>query len=120
MNLPAASSGGASFFSLFVRQIPPSTSLYQAFFTQTQKRSFGAAFLLGRSTPAKNVNSGWTLPPLVDRKINVKYNGRVEKDGKARERTAGVHPGIQGRGGSAGRKARETGKPDSRGVGYQR
>jgi hypothetical protein len=36
----------------------------------------------------------WTLPPLVDTKISVKYNRRGEEDGKERQRTAGLHPGI--------------------------
>jgi hypothetical protein len=36
----------------------------------------------------------WTLPHLVDTTVSVKYNRRGEKDGKERQRTAGVPPGI--------------------------
>jgi hypothetical protein len=36
----------------------------------------------------------WTLPPQVDTKISVKYNRRGGEDGKERQRTAGLHPGI--------------------------
>jgi hypothetical protein len=38
----------------------------------------------------------WTLPHLVDTKISGKYNRRGEKDGKERQRTAGIPEGIQG------------------------
>jgi hypothetical protein len=32
----------------------------------------------------------WTLPQQVDTKISGKYNGRGEKDGNERQRTAGI------------------------------
>jgi hypothetical protein len=41
----------------------------------------------------------------VNTKISVEYNGKGEKDGKERQRTAGIPEGIQNRSGSTGREA---------------